>query len=416
MGISEAVSHYKEFDRRIWVLFFSQLTVATGFSVVLPFLAIYFHEGMGVPMSLVGTVFLVGASMVALGSVIGGEVSDRVGRRKVMLLAIGSRAVAFTLVALVIMTDPNFLAISALVVVSWLVGSLYEPAANAMIADVVEPGKRMETFGFLRVGANIGWGLGPMLGGFLAAASYSSLFLLTAVTCAISAVMVALWINESIGGTSVKARFTLSDLASVRKDRVFTLFCLTSLVLFLAISQMSSTFSVFAKGTVGLAEVQIGYLYSINGGMVALLQIPAARAMSRFRITRMLILGALVYAGGYFLVGFAEGFALLAMCMITITAAEIMVSPSSMNLVANLSPDESRGRYMGVFTFFTASGWAAGPFIGGLLIDGLVGLPVLLWGLVACFGILGAMGYTLLGRRMPWQVNRSLAELADGNG
>ncbi|MFP4545768.1 MAG: MFS transporter [Methanomassiliicoccales archaeon] len=203
--------------------------------------------------------------MVALGPVIGGEVSDRLGRRKVMLLAIGSRAVAFALVALVIMTDSNFLAISASVVIGWLVGSLFQPAAKAMIAGVVEPGKRLEAFGFL---------------------------------------------------------------------------------------------------------------YSINGDMVAL----------------------------------------LALCMITITTAETTVSPSSMNLVANPSPEDSRGRYMGVFTFFTASGWAAGPFIGGLLMDGLVGLPALLWGPRACFGILGALGYTFWGRRMPRQVDRSLTGLADGNG
>ncbi|MFP4169826.1 MAG: hypothetical protein ACLFUV_02205 [Methanomassiliicoccales archaeon] len=50
MGISEAIAQYREFDRRIWVLSFSQLIVATRFSVVLPFLAIYFHEGMGIPI------------------------------------------------------------------------------------------------------------------------------------------------------------------------------------------------------------------------------------------------------------------------------------------------------------------------------------------------------------------------------
>lgn len=391
---------FRSFDRRVWVLFASQLIAATGFSVVMPFLAIYFHDRLGIPMSLVGAVFLSLALMAALGQLTGGLLADRFGRRKVMLLSVSARAVIFILVSVAVAGSHGFVAISALVVVSFLLGSMFEPAANAMVADVVEPGRRLEAFAFLRIGGNIGWAVGPMLGGFLAAVSYSSLFLLTAVTGAMSATLIYLWIAESMHRESMGGGLRIRQLFSLRKDTNFTIFCLASFIMFIVVSQMSSTLSVFSNQEVGLPEVQIGYLYSINGLMVVLFQFPVARSLNRLRMSHALVMGAVVYSLGYFLVGFAPAFIFLAICMMVITTGELIVSPSSMNLVAKLSPENERGRYMGVFGLSTAVGWSLGPFIGGVLIDTIVEFPILLWGIIALFGMMAATVYAALGHRM----------------
>jgi len=391
---------FRSFDRRVWVLFASQLIASIGFSVVIPFLAIYFHDRLGVSMSLVGTVFLSLALMGAIGQLIGGLLADRFGRRRVMLLSVSIRAVIFAMVSLAIASSQGFFAISALVVVSFLMGSMFEPAANAMVADVVEPGRRLEAFSLLRIGVNIGWAVGPMMGGFLAAVSYSSLFLLTALTGAISATLICLWIEESIHRQLKGGDLRLRELASIRRDTNFTIFCVASFVMFIVVSQMSSTLSVFSNEQVGLPEVEIGYLYSINGLMVVLLQFPIARCLGRFRMSRALVMGAVVYAVGYFLVGIAPAFIFMALCMTIITLGELIVSPSSMNLVAKLSPENERGRYMGVFGLSGAMGWSLGPFIGGVLIDTVVDRPLLLWGTIALISIIAAAVYAALGRRI----------------
>lgn len=391
---------FRSFDRRVWVLFASQLIASIGFSVVIPFLAIYFHDRLGVSMSLVGTVFLSLALMGAIGQLTGGLLADRFGRRRVMLLSVSIRAVIFAMVSLAIASSQGFFAISALVVVSFLMGSMFEPAANAMVADVVEPGRRLEAFSLLRIGVNIGWAVGPMMGGFLAAVSYSSLFLLTALTGAISATLICLWIEESIHRQLKGGDLRLRELASIRRDTNFTIFCVASFVMFIVVSQMSSTLSVFSNEQVGLPEVEIGYLYSINGLMVVLLQFPIARCLGRFRMSRALVMGAVVYAVGYFLVGIAPAFIFMALCMTIITLGELIVSPSSMNLVAKLSPENERGRYMGVFGLSGAMGWSLGPFIGGVLIDTVVDRPLLLWGTIALISIIAAAVYAALGRRI----------------
>lgn len=390
---------FRNFDRRVWVLFFSQMIVAMGFSVVIPFLAIYLHERLEVAMTLVGIVYLARAMVAALGSVVGGELADRIGRRKVMLFAVSSRAFVYLLVALAIAFSLGFLAVAVLVVLSSIFGALFEPAANALVADVVSPGMRLEAYGLLRVGVNIGWAAGPAMGGFLASISYSSLFLLTAFTGVVSFFMIFFWISETAKITQMD-RFTLKDIASIGRNRPFLYFCLISFTLFIAISQMSSTFSVFANGNLGISEVEIGYLYSVNGIIVVLFQLPMASVITGRRMARVLTIGALVYTLGYFLVGLAGGFYFLLLCMILITIGELIVSPSTMNTVAAISPENERGRYMGVFSFFTAFGWSLGPFIGGMLIDFIADMPLLLWGSLSSFGMLSAIGYYLLGRNM----------------
>ncbi|MBC7108565.1 MAG: MFS transporter [Methanomassiliicoccales archaeon] len=400
------MASFRGYDERVWILFIGRTIAAAGFSIVMPFLAIYLHEKLGVPMSIVGLIFLISSAIGAIGQLVGGEVADRLGRKSVMDLSIGARAAIFIMISFAVATDASFLLIGAFVVISNFLGSLFEPASNAMVADIVEPAKRLEAYGLLRIGVNIGWALGPLIGGFLAAFSYSSLFLLTAATSATVALLIYFKVEESMKPGDSNERFSFKDLLKLRNDHRFFVFCVFSLILWIVVAQMSSTFSVFSTSEVKVSVIEIGYLYTINGLIVVFAQLPIARYISRFNMSTVIATGALVYSIGYFLVGFAFGFLFLAFCMVIITLGEIITSPSSMNLVANMSPENERGLYMGFFGLFTSFGWSLGPFIGGVSIDLLSKSPVLMWGFISSFGVISAIGYILLGRRLPSRLNR----------
>lgn len=83
-----------------------------------------------------------------------------------------------------------------------------------------------------------------------------------------------------------------------------------------------------------------------------------------------------------------------------------------MNMVANLSPEKERGRYMGVFSFFTATGWSLGPAIGGLLLDSIAE-PIILWSSISTIGLVSAVGYAMLKRKLSPEADR--AGTRDGN-
>jgi MFS family permease len=399
------IGYLRSFDRRIWVLFSGRIIGVTGFSIVVPFLSIYLNQQLGVPMTVVGMIFLFSSGAGAVGQILGGELADRVGRKKVMIFSMASRSVVFALISVVMMNHGDYPVIGLLIVGSNFFGSFFEPASSAMVADLVEPSKRLEAYGLLRIGANIGWTLGPLLGGLLAIISYSSLFLLTAFCTASVAFIVILLVSDS--RSSIKTeRFNARDLLAVRKDTVFAAFCLISVLLSLVTAQMSSVYSVFSEKVVGVQVYEVGYLYAINGIMVVFLQFPVARWVSRFRMTNAISMGAFLYAIGYFLVAFTNDFFTLAFCMVVISMGEIVVSPALSNLVANMSPENMRGRYMGVYGLFSQFGWSMGPLAGGVLMDAFVGTPIILWGGIASFAIAASIGYLALRSRMKESIDR----------
>jgi MFS family permease len=173
-----------------------------------------------------------------------------------------------------------------------------------------------------------------------------------------------------------------------------------TLLLFTVMGQMMSTFSVYTVEWAGRTKVELGTIYALNGLMVVLLQFPAVRVLAPWRMTTALIVGSLLYSVGYGMMGWGSGFVLLLCGMFVVTLGEIFTSPPSMNLVANFSPENLRGRYMGVFGIFNSFGWSIGPLVGGVLMDLAAGRPRLLWGAIASLTVLAALGYADLRRRL----------------
>jgi MFS family permease len=146
--------------------------------------------------------------------------------------------------------------------------------------------------------------------------------------------------------------------------------------------------------------VELGTLYALNGFMVVFLQFPVVRALARYRMTTALIAGSVLYAAGYAMMGLGKSLPLFFAAMFVVTAGEIVTSPASLNLVASLSTEEMRGRYMGVFGLFNSFGWSIGPLVGGILLDIAARRSMLVWGPIACLTLLAAVGYADLRRRI----------------
>lgn len=397
------------FDRRVWILFYGRIIQATGFSMALPFVALYLNGQLGVSMTEVGLVLLVSSAIGATGNIVGGEIADKFGRKRIMGLALSGRALMMVLIAAVIAFVSGYLIIAVTITLSSFMGSMFEPASNAMVADIVPPNRRLDAYGLLRIGANLGWALGPMIGGLLAIFSFSFLFLLGGIATGVVASFLMVMLTESRVPGESHERFRVRDMMNITRNRQFAAFCGVSLFLFIMFGQMSSTFAVYSENQVHISTAEVGYLYAINGLLVVFLQFSIARLISRYRMCTVIAVGSLLYAVGYGLVGLAPDFLFLSLCITIVTMGEMTVSPSSMNLVANMSPENERGRYMGFYGLFSSYGFAAGPFVGGVLMDLLIGSSVLLWLSIAMFGLIAMVGYLILGRRMSDNLNLSRA-------
>lgn len=408
-------SSLRGLDKRVWVLCGGRVISATGFSIVMPFLAIHLNQDLDLSMSQVGTVFLVMAAAGAFGQILGGELADRLGRRPVMWVSMGLRALVFLALFLVLLSVPDIWLVAGLLVISSVLGSLFEPASNAMVTDMVGPGRRMEAYSLLRVGQNVGWTLGPLISGLLIVfIPFSYLFAVAAITCSAVAIVVLMKVPEPSRSQGPHEKFHPRDLLKIWHNKLFLIFCLATLPLGIVMGQMSSTFSVFCVEQGGITEAGVGYLYALNGVMVVALQFPTARYINQYRMPFVLATGALLYAVGYFVLGLATFSWVLVLSLIITTVGENVVSPSSTNMVAAMSPENERGRYMGAYGIFSSFGWSLGPAMGGVLYDGLSGTPLGLWSAVAGIAMLSVVGFLLLERSSVGSRSRSRGTGAKG--
>ncbi|MEW5994885.1 MAG: MFS transporter, partial [Candidatus Zixiibacteriota bacterium] len=144
---------------------------------------------------------------------------------------------------------------------------------------------------------------------------------------------------------------------------------------------------------------------TVNGLLVALLQIPVTRALAGYSLTAQLALGGVLYALGYGMVGFLTGFWYFALAIGIVTLGEIIMSPPSLTLTSRLAPPGRMGRYMGIQGFFMSAGWSFGPLYGNLILDAAGSALAPAWLAISSLAVVSAIGYVIFGCRLPRQFN-----------
>lgn len=374
-----------------------------AYSIVYPFLPIYLHSERGYPMTTVGLIFPLMGAAIIVSPLIAGTLTDRIGRRLMMQFGQTGRAVLFAVLAVMAFCHAPFWLFAAVLMVNAGVGTFFQVGSDAYLSDISRPEERPRMFSRIRIGTNIGWALGPMLGSFLIGTPFWLLFLLTCALCLLGA-----WYTGRVCKPTVRhaaavsgaaARFTVGRLLS---DRWLTGTLGCSFVLFLLTSQLYSVMSVYATGVVGISPGALGLIYSLNGFAIIVFQMPMTWLLERFRLLfpARLAVGAALYTAGYFSLGFAQNAGMMAASVLTITLGEAAVMPSVYSGVSRLAPAGGTGRYMASLELIRGVGYAVGPFLGATLFDCWPGRPLLLWGTLSLLGVAAASGYVLLARRM----------------
>ncbi len=389
---------FKGYDHRVWVLFTSRLIDGIGFSIVGPFLALFMYQGLGVPMVVVGLVLLISGIAGAVGSLVGGLMADRYGRLGVMTYSMMLRCVTFLMLAALVAYWPDIVAVAVVLSLSMFFGGVFDPANNAMVADVVEPARRLEAYGLLRVAWNLGFAFGPMIGGILLVFSYSVTFLVSALISLVAGLIVAFMLTESYHPGPAKEKVTLiKELRNVKL--LFLAFCFICIPMFLMSGQFGTTYTVFANERVHIDTLTIGLVFGLNGVMVVALQMPLARALEKRDKYLAMTAGTALYAVGYFFVAGVWDGITLAMTMVVITIGEMIVVPVSTDLTVSMSSETERGKYLGIFGLIGSFGWFGSTLVGGLLYDNLTN-AWLFWGSISAMGMVTVIAMVVLWARV----------------
>ncbi len=358
-----------------------------GQKMVFPFFSLYITKKFNVGMTEAGVLLGLFTASSLVGSLLGGALTDRFGRKAMVLFGLVVSAAS----AVTMGFAESLTVFYVLAGVVGLLSDIAGPAWQAMVADLLPEQKRTQGFGAMRVSGNLAWMVGPVLGGVIAGYSYLLLFILDAVGSLITAVLIFRLIPETKpepepgteAGGSLLDSFT--GYFKVFGNGLFMAYILATMLMTFVYLQMYGSLSVYLRDQHGIAERGYSGILFISALTVVLFQIPITGKTKNYPPLLMMAAGAALYMIGFSSYGYLTTFPLFLAAMVVITFGEMLVIPVSNALAANFAPADMRGRYMAIFGLSWAFPGTFAPWLAGLVMDNLN--PDLVWyiGGVLCF-------------------------------
>jgi MFS family permease len=366
-----------------------------GSSMIWPFLMIYVNRRLNLPLATATTLMSVNAICGLVFAFIAGPVTDRLGRKWVMAVSLAANGLGYLM-----MSQANsFTAFVFIMAWNGSVQPMYRVGADAMMADLIPPEKRVEAYSLLRTSNNVGVALGPAIGGFIASSSYTIAFILAAAGLITYSLLVTFLAHETLPQRArVLAQLPerMGGYDRVLKDRKFVVFSLNYTLTQICAALIWVLLGVYAYQNFHVSESQYGFIPTTNALMVVFFQLIITRISKRYPSLRVMAVGTLFYALGVGSVAFGHGFWGFWLSMVIVTIGELITTPTATTLVANLAPADMRGRYMSIYGLTWGAAAGIGPVVGGLLSDNFG--PVFTWygGLV--IGLISALGFIVMAR------------------
>jgi MFS family permease len=393
---------YHEFPRKFWVVVLVSFIDRIGGTLLFPFFSLYITQKFGVGMTQAGLILGLFSVFGLFGQFIGGALTDKFGRRKLILFGLVFSALS----TLALGSVNSFALLTPLAMVIGLLSDVAGPAHNAMIADILPENKRQEGFGILRVVANMSWIIGPTIGGFVANRSFFALFVIDAVISCIVAVLFYLLMPETKpdrhpGQAHESMWQTFRGYGKVVRDYAFMAFLVAGMLMGLVYQQMYNSLSVYLRDNHGITPQGYGFMLTSSAIVVIFFQFWTTRQVKTRPPFLMMSLGVLFYMLGFSMFGFVAWYWLFVLAVVIITIGEMIIMPVTSALAANFAPEEMRGRYMAVFGLTWMIPATIGPGAAGLILDNFD--PNLLWYIGGALCGISAFSYYALHLRLGGQ-------------
>jgi len=399
--LSRGAKAFRGFDRRVYLLLFAMVAFRFGHGLYFPFSSIYFHNVLGIPLSLVGVGLAVFAGSSVVSGLVAGPLTDRYGRKPTMLAALSGSAASFFGFALVEGFVGYLIVSAAHGLLGW---SMFEASRNAMVADVTPVGMRSRAYGLVRVGGNVGWASGPMVAGLISAAAggsagvYPKLFVGTSVLTALVALALSVTVRESLParrGGEAGARKEKRGLREAFGDGPFVLLLGVGVLLYYVFTQDWQALPIYAKNFVGVTDGQIGFFLGANGLMVILFQLPVSSLIDRGSKVAALLAGAILFALSSATLLLTESFlGIVVAFVLFFTLAEMVLEVAGAALAAELAPVRLRGTYLALFGACFGAACGVSPIVGGSLLQ--AEMPEIIWTIQLVAALLAAAGLITL--------------------
>jgi predicted MFS family arabinose efflux permease len=385
-------------SRDTWAVFAILTLNSVGWSATIPFLAVYLSSVRHVPLGTIGAVYLVAGLLSLASQLAGGRLTDSMGPRRVMLLGYSFSVVSALALSYLIgvSADTDFIFV-AYPVFNFLRG-LSQPAASAIVANS-EIRNLRTGLSLLSIAGNLGFAIGPALGGILAQmVSYSSVFLLSAAVPAVTSVMTVASIRGGLLSEPGAAKpLRTSAALHWSTDRNLILFTILTLCGYLAIGYEIAPISVYVQSFLSFSPEEIGYLFATNGIVIVILQLPLSSFFFRARRLVHPIIASCGFAAlSFVFAGFSTTFMQWEAVMVILTLGEIFLTVPSQAVLTLFSSAENRGTFQGYFSAASIGGRSLAALAGLYSFQFFASDPRLGWYAIAGFAVVLALGFGVL--------------------
>ncbi|WP_242927642.1 MFS transporter [Pontibacter vulgaris] len=375
-------------SRQAWMMSLVMFINRSG-AMVTPFLGVYLTEVLDYSLKEAGAILSIYGMGSVCGSFLGGWLTDKIGHFKVqcMSLLVGG-SLYFLLLNL-----KQFEYLAAGVFILSLVNDTLRPANSASIASYAKPENVTRAFSLNRMALNLGFSVGPALGGLLAAVSYRWLFIADGATCIAAGIFFFLYFRNQQGHRPQhhKTQHSKATARSPYKDLTFILFVIFCSCFAIVFFQFITTLPLYYRQVYTLPESKIGGLLAMNGVVVFLLEMLAVYLIAD-RIKKSILIpgGVLILGASFVLLNLVGNIGVLYASMLLLSIAEIMAMPFMATLTVERSNDSNRGAYMGLYTISYSAAHILAPYLGTSLVAAF-GFASLWWatGGLAIFTAIG---------------------------
>jgi MFS family permease len=342
------------------ILFVVVLIDLLGFGMVIPTMPTYASE-MGAPKAWIGLLMTGYSAMQFVFAPIWGRLSDRTGRRRMMLISIAMTAVAFFAYALA----PTW---------GWLLAArLFAGAATAnlaiaraFVADVTTPETRAKGMGIIGASFGLGFILGPFFGAVLSAhVSHAAPGFAAAALAAVNGVAAWFILPNPPVQAAAERRPRFAALRGEMKAPGIRRLLLISFLSILAFSALEATFALLAKDAFALDQAHVGYVFAYIGVFAVVVQGGLIGPLTRrFGERRLLVAGLVLQAASHAILPFVGTLAGLLAILIPLSFGSGLTTPSISALLSRMAHKDDQGGTMGIGESASALGRIIGPESG----------------------------------------------------
>ncbi len=317
--------------------------------MVIPFLSLYLVKAKGFTLPQVGWIMSCYGVGSLAGTYVGGWLTDRIGFHKVIILSLFLGGLGFIGIQFL---DTFYSVCIGIFIAIFLVDS-YRPAIFVACDAYSKPENITRSIALIRLAINLGFSIGPVLGGIIIARiNYSALFWIDGVTCVIAAALLYMVLKPKKVNKEMEKEEVLKEGLPPLRNFAYMIFFLIMVVNGIMFIQYFSVMPLYYKDVHLLSEDLIGGLLFINGAVIVIMEMPLVGWLERIQISRTIATfwGVVFLALSFIVLNLSSWTGVLIIGMLLMTLGEMIGSPFANALALSMSPKGRKGSYMGVFS------------------------------------------------------------------